>query len=118
MKRLLQIFVPFFLVFLSACSSQARVQPAITTGTLDTAEAYLMRGDQYSEINDYDGAIDDYSQAIRLKPDYVEAYNNRGLAYSLFGKIDLPTAIADFSGFQPGHPDKTRLPIVGARGEC
>lgn len=84
---------------LSACSSQApsSPKPSITVGSLDTPEAYLRRGDQYSEIKDFDHAIADYGQAILLKPDYAEAYNDRGLAYSLFGKIDMPKAIADFN---------------------
>ena len=26
-------------------------------------------------------AIEDYNKAIRLKPDYADAYNNRGIVY-------------------------------------
>jgi tetratricopeptide (TPR) repeat protein len=95
MKRLLLKLVAFVVVFLSACSSQASVQPIIANTTLNTAEAYLMRGDSYSEIKDYDHAIADYNQAIRLKPDYAEAYNNRGYAY--YWKNEGAKAIADYS---------------------
>jgi hypothetical protein len=86
-------------IYLSACSSQVPTppQPSIAVGSLDTAEAYLMRGDQYSDIRDYDHAIADYSQAIRLKPDYAEAYNNRGYAYYWSGKVEMANAIADYS---------------------
>ena len=31
------------------------------------------------ESGDYQGAIADFDQAIKLKPDYVEAYYNRGI---------------------------------------
>jgi tetratricopeptide (TPR) repeat protein len=84
---------------LSACNSQVREpsQSPIGVGSLETAEAYVRRGDQYSEMKDYDHAIADYTQAIRLKPDYAEAYNNRGLAYSLKSKSEMANAIADYS---------------------
>jgi tetratricopeptide (TPR) repeat protein len=32
------------------------------------------------EQNDFDGAIADYNQAIRIDPEYALAYNNRGNA--------------------------------------
>jgi Flp pilus assembly protein TadD len=34
-------------------------------------------------------AIEDYNQAVRLRPDYAEAYNNRGVAYYFQGNVDL-----------------------------
>jgi len=108
MKKSLElIFTLLTCLCFSACNAQAPSSPppAITVGSLDSAEAYLRRGDQYSEIRDFDHAIADYSQAIRLKPNYPEAYNNRGLSYSLFGKIDMPKAIADFSQAIKLRPD-------------
>jgi len=44
---------------------------------------------------DYDRAIADYSEAIRLNPKYATAYNNRGLGYKQKGDYDR--AIADFN---------------------
>jgi tetratricopeptide (TPR) repeat protein len=49
-----------------------------TSGDAETAfnrgyAAYANREDEYS--------ISDYTEAIRLKPDYADAYNNRGLVY-------------------------------------
>jgi tetratricopeptide (TPR) repeat protein len=44
---------------------------------------------------EYDKAIDEYTEAIRLKPDYADAYYNRGNAYVGQGKLDK--AIADFA---------------------
>ena len=100
MKFLSAIIIAIlFGVCLSTCRSQEPTpsHPSIAVGPLDTAKAYLSRGDQHSAIKDYDHAIADYSQAIRLNPDYAEAYNNRGLAYSLTGKTEMANAIADYS---------------------
>jgi Flp pilus assembly protein TadD len=44
---------------------------------------------------DFDEAITDYTDAIRLKADFSEAYNNRGLAYSNKGEFEK--AIADLN---------------------
>ncbi|HVF98880.1 MAG TPA: tetratricopeptide repeat protein [Chloroflexia bacterium] len=47
------------------------------------------------EVGDVDKAIAEFSEAIRLKPDYAIAYNNRGIAYRYKNMLD--EAIADFS---------------------
>ena len=45
--------------------------------------------------NDYVGAINEYSKAIRIKPDYTFAYNNRG--FLKFKLKDFTGAINDYS---------------------
>lgn len=58
------------------------------------SEAYYNRGLNKRRINNNKGAISDYTEAIRLRPDYYKAYNNRG-----FTKIqieDYVGAIFDF----------------------
>ena len=45
--------------------------------------------------NDYVGAINEYSKAIRIKPDYTFAYNNRG--FLKFKLKDFVGAINDYS---------------------
>ena len=42
-----------------------------------SAETYFRSGNKKYELNDYNGAIADYTQAIRLKPDFAEAYHMR-----------------------------------------
>jgi tetratricopeptide (TPR) repeat protein len=58
--------------------------------TLDpkNEEAYFYRGLLYDLKDDYEKAISDYSEAIRLDPDYSQgqAYYKRGLAYKALGK--------------------------------
>jgi tetratricopeptide (TPR) repeat protein len=44
------------------------------------AEVYNSRGLAYDALGDYERAITDYGQAIRLDPALAEAYGNRGLA--------------------------------------
>src|SRR5262249_41820524 len=82
-------------VLLLACASQPASTPASNALTaLETAQAYLQRGDNSAERHDYERAIADYTQAIHLQPDYAEAYNNRGYAYYWQGQY--PNAIADY----------------------
>jgi tetratricopeptide (TPR) repeat protein len=52
---------------------------------------------------DYDCAARNYSKAIELKPDYTEAYINRGVTYKAKGDIDL--AIKDYSKAIELKPD-------------
>ena len=67
------------------------------------AEAYLNRGVVYNGKGDYDKAISEYTEAIRLNPKYVEAYNNRGYAY--MGKKEYDKAIEDFEAALRIKPD-------------
>ena len=61
----------------------------------DRAVAFYNRGNAYRYRGDTERAIADYSEAIRLKPDYALAFYNRGDAYADRSKYDH--AIVDFS---------------------
>jgi tetratricopeptide (TPR) repeat protein len=56
--------------------------------------AFNNRGNVHLSNRNYDRAIDDYNEAIRLDPKYAIAFNNRGLAYQRKGETDR--AIEDF----------------------
>jgi tetratricopeptide (TPR) repeat protein len=47
---------------------------------------FNLRGQAYASKRELDHAIEDYDQAIRLYPQFVEAFINRGKANSLIGK--------------------------------
>ena len=47
----------------------------------DAAWAFLERGVAYGKKGQYDGAMADFQEALRLKPDYALAFMNRGTAY-------------------------------------
>lgn len=49
------------------------------------AEDYFSRGISYSELQENNSAIDDYTNAIKLKPDFAYAYTNRGIIYLNIG---------------------------------
>jgi len=57
------------------------------------AARYYNRGNTYYSNGDYDRAIADFTQAIRLDPNLAPAYSNRARAYN--SKGDYDKAIAD-----------------------
>ena len=71
----------------------AELTKLIETNPQD-ADAYYNRGNAKEQLEDYQGAIDDYSKAIEINPQYADAYNNRGAAKELVG--DLKGACADY----------------------
>ena len=58
------------------------------------AVAFSNRALAYKKKGQWDRAIGDYDEAIRLKPDFVFALNNRGNAY--YGKGHFNRAIKDY----------------------
>ena len=58
------------------------------------AIAYNNRGVGYGNLGDYTQAIESYSQALRIDPNYATAYYNRGHAYDELA--DYIQAIADY----------------------
>lgn len=70
----------------------------IESGRLPTKNlsiVYFNRGTAYSTKGDHDHAIQDFSVAIRLNPNYASAYNDRGAAY--YDKGDYDNAIRDYN---------------------
>ncbi len=67
------------------------------------AELVFQQGNVFMMFGQIDRAIECYSSVIDLKPDYAEAYNNRGVSYQERGEHDL--AIADFNTVIELNPD-------------
>jgi tetratricopeptide (TPR) repeat protein len=96
-------------------SEAIRLNPSLSSAYCDRADCYLHRGDSRNKIDilgrlgtprpgsesdyvhkdDYDKAIADYSQAIRLDPKNALAYSHRGWAHH--GKREYDKAIADYT---------------------
>jgi tetratricopeptide (TPR) repeat protein len=62
----------------AAAASPAPSSPGTGGPKLKEAERYYESGLKKQQHSDLDGAIADYTRAIKLNPDYTEAYNNRG----------------------------------------
>ena len=73
----------FSLSVVVGCGPKAGAKKAIDQGTA----AY--------DKGDFDLSITCFTEAIRLKPDFAEAYYNRGLAYKSSGNVD--NANVDFA---------------------
>jgi tetratricopeptide (TPR) repeat protein len=86
-------------LFAALFIAPALVISCATTSTpidaFDEAFEYWWRGEEYYSDEDYDQSIANYTEAIRLEPDYVKAYMSRGTAYE--EKEDYDRAIADYT---------------------
>jgi len=69
----------------------------------NNSTTYYDRGIEYVYKGNLDAAINEYNQAIKLKPDYADAFNSRGIVYYKKGNFD--SAIADFSQVIRLKPD-------------
>lgn len=52
----------------------------------DNAEEHFLRGLKYEKSNQYADAIEAYRKALKIKPDYMDAYVNLGAVYYKLGK--------------------------------
>ncbi len=77
---------------ISGCN--AVIQSGRRTGQ-DLAFAYNRRGKGYALKKNFDRAIADYTQAIKIYPNFEAAFANRGNAY--YEKKDYDRALADFT---------------------
>ncbi len=96
--------------FLKAATSPLPVHPCDQGDPepfYDRAGAYYLKGD-------YDRAIQDYDQAIRLDPSFALAFSSRGLAY--YKKGDYDRAIQDFDQAIRLNPDYALA--FASRGEA
>jgi TonB family protein len=59
------------------------------------ASDYLHQGMEAQRDQQWDKAIDDFTQAIRVRPDYLPPYMQRGEVFRALGRFD--EAISDFS---------------------
>ncbi len=112
MTRRYARWVAVTLLLVAGCGDSPRTPiPAITE---------YNKGVHFADREDWDTAITCYTKAIRLKPDLVEAYENRGHAY--YDKGEPDQAIKDYSEAIRLKPDyamayNNRGMAYGMKGE-
>ena len=63
----------------AALSVLALGSPLVSTKANPLATQYFDQGSEKHGAGNYQGAIDDYTKAIEINPQYVDAYANRGI---------------------------------------
>jgi tetratricopeptide (TPR) repeat protein len=91
-------------VYMAQClDDDAGIAMAGCTALIETGEetdrnlavSYFHRGRAHRKMQDLDRAIQDFDEAIRLRPGFLNAFFQRGDAY--LAKEDYDSAIRDFS---------------------
>jgi len=72
-------------------------------------DGFVNLGNAYFYLKEYDDAIKNYDQSIRLNPQNADYYVNRGLAY--MSKGDNATAVADFEKALSLDPSNNKAKI-------
>lgn len=82
--------------------------------------AYLLLGNCYNYLQQYDQAIASYRQALTLDPDYEEAFNNLSITYTQAGRYygeqqgDLAKALEYLQqGYQLRSDDYETVRLLG-----
>jgi len=93
------ICILFFLIILTGFPydifSQETSQKKVSSSNQRKAEIYFKQANSKYTKNDLRGAIRDYTMAIKLNPQYIEAYSNRGLIKDIL--LDYEGSIADYN---------------------
>jgi tetratricopeptide (TPR) repeat protein len=108
MRRCRQSCYAVFVLLPIACSV------AGTVHNPGTSEDHIDRGKEYAEEGQYDKAIHEFTEAIRLDPKNADAYHQRGLAYDQQKEYDK--AISDFTeALRLEHEDAEKGTHLDAR---
>ena len=75
-------------------------------GTSHTADAFYNKGTAKIELQDYTGAIADFTRVIEINPLDAEAYNKRG---------DAKGALLDYQGSMQDYIKAKKINPTGAR---
>jgi tetratricopeptide (TPR) repeat protein len=74
----------------------------LVTNYPDSSLAHYILGVAYGKMNFFADAAACFQQAIKLKPDYIDAWNNLGWAYSKLGKfVDATPVFEQLVKFSP-----------------
>ena len=97
---------PFQNFLKSGVVPESAITPPSKPEDLTAVTAYINRGNAWNSKGEYDRAIAEYDQALRLKPDFAAVYNDR--AYAWYHKGEYDKAFADYTTaleLDPAHSD-------------
>lgn len=117
MNRFYCIIIVFIMAIALLVPSKALAEPGqtlphTTKYIASSAEVFFKRGVYEVLIEDYNSAIENFSQAINLNPNNAQAYSNQGLARAALG--DRQGALKDFN--QALHLDPKLVTAYYNRG--
>jgi tetratricopeptide (TPR) repeat protein len=95
MKPLVAALLLFALAPAVSCTREEKPPPASATDPAKKHSWHYFVGGVFFERKDWDKAILEYTEAIKHKPDFAEAYLSRGTVYNR--KKDWDSAIADLT---------------------
>jgi tetratricopeptide (TPR) repeat protein len=84
-------------------SSISATSPSVSPTPTMSAKDYYDRGREKDDKNDYKGAIEDYTQALELDPNFTVVYYYRG--YALNEIDDYKAALEDFNKYLQLNPN-------------
>ncbi len=64
------------------------LEDALKTATQDEILQLKDKGNEFAKLGQYSEAVQCYTKAIKINPDYADAWNNLGLVLNKLGKID------------------------------
>ena len=79
----------------SSSSNEENVTPPLTSGRSDECEVYQAQGVVARKMGNFKLAIEQYTKAIDINPNYFKAYFNRAFAYDKIAQFDK--AIEDYT---------------------
>ena len=100
--------INIIIIIITGCTEISKSQQQFITKTKDIdslALLYKEKADAKDDAGDKNGAIEDYSKAISINPNYVAAYYNRAIVKSSMG--DKKGAIEDYSKAIELDPQKS-----------
>lgn len=95
------VILTFEALILTGCTGT----PEDSESLLNRSKAYYESGIAYIKEEEYDRAIEDFTAALQINPNYAEALNSRGIAYALKG--DRAKAIENWKDVLKIDPHNT-----------
>jgi tetratricopeptide (TPR) repeat protein len=102
-------FAPFVTAMLTGCASDNSynfTSDSVKARNLKEADVHEKKGADFFEKSEYDKAIEEFNEAIRINPDDALSYFYRGLATGFKG--DTKGAISDFDEAVRLNPNYTQ----------